>query len=118
MFSGDHDRPVRLALSLASVSLEVQARILGLLETRLDRAAALQRRDEAIRLAHRMTGHIGVLAAALHHYHLNTWPAVRHLPEPPPNETPLRIAFFEACLAASDGGLEIPGPRQIRRIVA
>ncbi|MDP1906613.1 MAG: hypothetical protein Q8M09_20635 [Pseudomonadota bacterium] len=114
----EHHLAARIALSLAGVDRQRQDAILSELATRLDRAAALARRDEAINRAHRMVGHIRVLAGALHSYSVNVWPTVRHLPSPPPGETPLQTCFFLACQAADDAGAEIPGNRQVRRIVA
>lgn len=109
------------ALSLVNTPREDQSRILRLVETRLDRPGAIRRRDEALRQAFSLIGaapgSVRVLAGALAQFAANEWPCWRHLAEPPDHASPLRRHLFHACQAAADAGAELPGERQIRRIV-
>lgn len=120
----------RVALSLAGVNAAAQARVLDALPHRLDRDEALARRDAAIREAHRLVrapagapnrrgarSTPAILANALHDYHARAWPQQRHLAAPPADATPLRRAYFFACQAAEDAGVDLPGQRQVRRII-
>lgn len=111
----------RVALALAGVDLAAQARVLLQLELRLDRQAALSRRDHYLREAFELfgahPGNVRLLADAINRYASTVWPCVRHLPDPRPDDRPLYRAFFRACQAAEDAGAAIPGARQIRRVV-
>jgi hypothetical protein len=102
---------------MAGVSPDETVRILAQLAHRLDRADALARRDYWLCRAHDLVGHIRILSAALHRYETTAWPCLRHLAEPPPNDTPLRTAMFRICQAADDAGTGIPKPRRLRDIV-
>ena len=97
------------------------ARVLGEVESRLDRHNAMARRDYWLRMAHDLLGaepgNVRLLADALARYHATTWPCVRHLAAPRAEDRPLHRAFFMACQAADDAGANIPGYRQIRRLV-
>lgn len=112
------ERAARAALALARVPAAEQARIVAAVVRRLDPAEAMARRDEAIRDAHRLLGYPVLLVKALHQFHARIWPNLCHLPAPPEDATPLDRAFFLACRACADGGVEMPGERQIRRILA
>jgi hypothetical protein len=109
--------PAAVALSLAGVDASMQKAILRQVAHRLDRTAAIQRRDKALREAFHLVGHVRILAGALTAYRASVWPCVRHLAQAPAADTPLRQAFFRACQASDDAGVVIPGARQIRRLV-
>ncbi|MDP1646076.1 MAG: hypothetical protein Q8L71_11350 [Thiobacillus sp.] len=113
----DTQRVARVALTLAGVDAAAQRRALDALPLRLDRAAALARRDAAIRDAHRLVGNPRLLTAALHEFYARAWPQLRHLVTPPDDAAPLRRAYFFACQACDDAGADMPGLRQIRRII-
>jgi hypothetical protein len=116
-----HEHVARVALVLAGTPADEQTRILAQLHHRLDRGAAIQRRDtwirEAFKLIGAAPGSVRILSQALAGYHRNTWPCRRYQADPPPHESPLRQAFFRACQACDDANCQIPGERQIRRIV-
>lgn len=111
----------RAALALAEVPRDRQAHILAVLHRRLDRAAAIRRRDRAIREAFALIGgapgSVRVLAQALLNFGANIYTCWRHLPAPPAHATPLHAAMFSACQSADDAGAKLPNERQIRRIV-
>lgn len=112
-----YQHAARVALSLAGIDAAAQTRVLDALPHRLDRAEALARRDSAIREAHNLVGSPRILAHALHEFHARAWPQQRHLAEPPADASPLRRAYFFACQAAEDAGVDMPGERQVRRII-
>lgn len=113
----DLHHAARVALSLAGIDAAAQVRVLAALPGRLDRAMARTRRNAAIRDAHRLVGSPRILAQALHEFHANAFPHLRHLAEPPADAAPLRRAYFAACQAAEDMGCDLPDLRQIRRII-
>lgn len=112
----DH-HPAAVALSLAGVDASMQKAILRQVAHRLDRAAAIQRRDKALREAFQLVGHVRILAGALTTYRASVWPCVRHLAQAPAGDPPLRQAMFKICQAAEDAGVGIPAYRQLRRLV-
>ncbi len=114
----DHHQAARVALSLAGVSPEQHAAILREVNIRLDRQTAIDRRDYWITRAAEIVGQVTILARLLHRYRANAWPHLRHLTAPPANETPLRQAFFFACQAVDDLADNLPGERQLRRIIS
>ena len=107
----------RAALALVGVGAAEQARALLELEDRLDRTAARARRDSWLCQAYHLLGDVRVLVNALIDYEARIWPCLRHLAAPPEGSTPLRVALFNICQAATDAGAKIPGARQIRRLV-
>lgn len=111
------ERAARVALALAGVDAAVQRVVLEELPLRLGRDEALARRNEAIRVAHRLVGSPRKLAQGLRDFYGRIWPNQRHLIAPPADATPLRRAFFLACRGAEDAGADMPGERQIRRII-
>lgn len=115
------DRAARAALVLAEVPRDRQESILLHLADRLDPEAARRRRDGWLRQAHELIGNasgsVVILARALADYHRNIWPSVRHLPALPGGSPALRIALFNVCQACAEAGADIPGERQVRRIV-
>lgn len=110
-----------IALALAGVDAGVQSRVLDMLPHRLDNEAAIRRRDYWLRQALNLIGHapgsVRILAEALQSYSASHWPAHRHLAEPPQGATPLRACLFHVCAASADAGRDVPGYRQVRRIV-
>jgi hypothetical protein len=116
-----HKHAITTALSIAGIAPADQAAIVAQVFHRLDRGAAIQRRDtwirEAFKLIGAAPGSVRILSQALAGYHRNTWPCRRYQADPPPHESPLRQAFFRACQACDDANCEMPGERQIRRIV-
>lgn len=119
--NADIEQAGRVALTLAGLPAAEQARILKALLSRMDRGEALARRDRAMRDAHTLIGvapgSVRILARALGEFYARAWPQMRHLADPPADATPLRRACFFACQAATDAGADIPGERQIRRIL-
>lgn len=119
--NADIEHAGRVALTLAGLPAAEQRRIIKAMLFRLDRDEALARRNRAIREAHSLIGgapgSVDILADALGEFQARAWPQLRHLAEPPPDATPLRRAYFFACQCAEDAGADIPGERQIRRIV-
>lgn len=104
--------------------------MLAAFHDRHDFTLARERRNAAIREAHTLvrlpaaeSGRRGarstpvILAQALHAFQARAWPQLRHLAEPPANTEPLRRAFFDACRAIDDMGIDMPDERQIRRII-
>jgi hypothetical protein len=131
--SSDPHREVRILLSLAAgegLDAAAQARMLAAFPDRYDVTLARERRNAAIREAHRLVrpppgepnrrgarSTPAILARDLHEFHARAWPHLRHLAEPPADATPLRRAFFFACKAAADMGGDMPDERQVRRII-
>lgn len=113
----NHEHTARTALSMAGISPADQAAIVAQLIRRLDRADALARRDYHLRIAHSLVGSVAILTSALHRWHATAWPCHRHRADPPPELSTLHTCFFRISQAAADAGSNIPGPRQIRRIV-
>lgn len=127
------DRAVFILLSLAAgegLDAAAQDRMLAAFPDRYDFTLARERRNAAIREAHRLvrppTGEPNprgarstpaILAHALHEFQARAWPHLRHLAEPPADATPLRRVYFFACRAAADMGGDMPDERQIRRII-
>lgn len=111
------EHAARVALTLAGVDPATVRIVLAELPRRLGRADAMDRRDAAIRAAHRLVGSPRKLHAQLHEFFAHAWPAQRHLIAPPADATPLRRALFLACQGAEDAGADMPGLRQIRRII-
>ena len=111
----------RVALALAGVDASMQSRVLDMLPRRLDSEAAIRRRDYWLRQALDLIGHVPgsvrILADALQTYSASYWKLHRHLAEPPQGATPLRACLFHVCAASADAGREVPGYRQVRRIV-
>lgn len=111
----------RVALALAGVDAGVQTRILDMLPHRLDREAAIRRRDYWLRQALDLIGHtpgsVDVLGRSLQSYSASTWPMHRHLAEPPQGTRPVLVCLFHVCAASADAGRDVPGERQVRRIV-
>jgi hypothetical protein len=114
----NHEHTARTVLSLAGVNPAEQAAILDELARRLDRTAALARRDYWINRAAEQVGNVGTLARLMHRFRSNAWPNLRHLPGPPANETELRKIFFWVNQAIDDMGADVPGERQLRRIIS
>lgn len=116
----DIDRIARVVLAIAGVSSQSHSSVIGELFARLDKDAARRRRDIALREARDILraagGSVELLSVALARYRANTWPTVRHLPEPPAGPH-LAICYWRACRAAEDAGIGLPGYRQLRRIV-
>lgn len=119
--SADFEHAARTALSLANVPPAQHAAIITTLHDRLDRPAALARRNRWIVEAYNIIGagpaDAEILRGAMHRFYAEAWPRLRHLSEPPQTDTPLRRAYFMACQAADDAGVGIPDLRQLRRIV-
>lgn len=111
------ERVASLALTLAGVPASAQPEIIERLCRRLDRAEAMARRDTAIREAHRLVGSPRKLTQGLHDFYARAWPYQRHLIAPPADASPLRRAYFIACQGSEDAGADMPGERQIRRII-
>lgn len=112
------DTVARAVLALAAVPPELHAGILREVQIRLDRQTAIERRDYWITRAAEIVGQVTILARLLHRYRSTAWPHLRHLPAPPTDETPLRQAFFWACQAVDDLAADLPGERQLRRIIS
>lgn len=126
-----YQHAARVALSLAGIDAAAQARVLDALPIRLDRIMAMERRNGAIREAHRLVrpptsepnrrgarSTPAILARDLNEFHARAWPHLRHLAAPPDDASPLRRAYFFACQAAEDAGEDMPGERQVRRIIS
>lgn len=116
------EHPLRAALALAAVDAQRQGEIIAAVLKRMDRPAAIRRRDRAIREAFALIGSapgsVRVLAQALSDFSTRVWTCQRHLPEPPAHATPLHAALWRACQAADDAGARLPNERQVRRIVS
>lgn len=117
----DFEHAARTALALANVPPAEHAGIITTLHHRLDHKSAMARRNRWIVEAYNLIGagraDVEILSNALHRFHANTWPRLRHLSEPPEEMTPLHRAYFLACQAADDSGRGIPDVVQLRRIV-
>ncbi|GEM_PF-2389763 len=124
---------VRHALGLAAtyqklgkmIDASVQADIAREVYLAIDRKTALHRRDAALRRAFHLLGTstpISLIYNQIKRFEADCWPSWRHSSQPPTDASPLRVALFNACLAAAaapllDGYLNLPGQRQLRRIV-
>jgi len=127
----------RIALSLAAayqragrtLDAAAQREIVSELSSRMDRSAALRRRDDALRRAFnllvRLFGEdasVRMLSESLQKFETSVWPNWRWCAQPPDDASPLRRELFDACQAASaapipSGVLNLPGKRQLYRVV-
>lgn len=124
---------VRRALALAAayqrtgrvLDASVQSDIVRELYVIMDRAEAEQRRNDALRRAFNLLGSstpVRMLFEAMRRFEDEIWPEWRWSAQLPEDATPLRTCLFDACMAASsaplvNGSLNLPGERQLRRIV-
>lgn len=123
----------RAALALAAVyqrsgcdlDASVQDDIISELHVSMQRDEAVRRRDDALRNAFQMLGQdtsVKLLFESLRKFETRIWPSWRWVAQPPEDASPYRKELFFACLAASatplpDSSLNLPGERQLRRIV-
>lgn len=129
----DLHRAVGILLSMAAaegLDAAARARMRAAFPDRFDFTLARERRNAAIREAHRLVrppagesnrrgarSTPAILAAALQEFFARAWVHQSHLAEPPADATPLRRALFRACRAADDMGGDMPDERQVRRII-
>lgn len=123
----------RRALALAAAyqrkgrTLDAMAQrdIVNELRVCMQRNSAVRRRDDALRRAFNLLPDgtpVRMLFEFLRRFETTIWPNWRWLAQPPEEASPFRCALFDACQAASaaplpDGSLNLPGKRQLYRIV-